>query len=364
MSSSKTSNSTSSVSEMKREFYEKRGNDKDTDLDITNMSKKLTQDLRKDVNQNVKVCRFLSREWMIMADTIARLGKISSLEATSTELHSEGKNAENEDKMPTLWECGEIGIRYLVEDGKMNLLLKVLFDFKESERELKLSGGRGKDLVPRYKFELGIGQTFLNAWRHSEVIQIMDVPFLLSYIAQILTNVIADTEQLNEVVESMSKGDDIHNFNQIPNSDFEECENEAKKENSSQTFRNINLAFRYRQEYLVIIYLGNIIEHSEETMHDGIGFAMRENNIFELMVSFISLLPSSELKHTEIQEIVKTLNLICSTEDFQIYQKQYLTSDAKVKFQECHERFICAFSKKLGFQGRKLIRPLLDAINS
>ena len=78
MSSSKTPNSTSSVSEMKREFYEKRGNDKDTDLDITNMSKKLTQDLRQDVNRNVKVCRFLSREWMIMADTIARLGNVIS----------------------------------------------------------------------------------------------------------------------------------------------------------------------------------------------------------------------------------------------------------------------------------------------
>ena len=76
MSSSKSSNNSSSASEMKREHYEKRLDDRDADLDIANISRKLSQDLRRDVNENVKKCAFLSKEWMVMADTIARLGNV------------------------------------------------------------------------------------------------------------------------------------------------------------------------------------------------------------------------------------------------------------------------------------------------
>ena len=81
----------------------------------------------------------------------------------------------------------------------MNLLLKVLSDFKISEQELKSRGDRERKRAARYKFELGIGQTFINAWRHREVIQIMDITFLLSYIAGILDYVIKDSMQLNEI---------------------------------------------------------------------------------------------------------------------------------------------------------------------
>ena len=244
----------------------------------------------------------------------------------------------------------------------MNLLLKVLSDFKESEREMKKKDERRRHLVARYKFELGIGQTFLNAWRHSEVIQIMDVQYLISYIAGIFDTVISDPVQLNEIIESMSTEYDFENSNLLPNSDIErECESEMK---SNQSNSDINLAFHYRQEYLVIIYLGKIIELSEETMQEEIGYCMRQHNVLELLVSFIVLLPPSNLKQEQIYEIVKAMNLICSTEDFDIYQNQYLTNDTKSKFKECEKTFISAYAKKVGFQGRKLIRPLLDAINS
>ena len=99
-------------------------------------------------------------------------------------------------------------------------------------------------------------------------------------------------------------------------------------------------------------------------MHEEIGHSIRQHKILELLVSFVALLPFSDIKEEEIHEIVKAMNLICSTEDFEIYQSQYLTVDAKSKIQECDEGFIAAYSKRIGFQGRKLIRPLLDAINS
>ena len=63
--------------DMKREQYAKQGDDGETQLDVETISKKLTQDLRRDVNQHVRSCSFLSSEWMMMADTIARLGMFS-----------------------------------------------------------------------------------------------------------------------------------------------------------------------------------------------------------------------------------------------------------------------------------------------
>jgi hypothetical protein len=99
----------------------------------------------------------------------------------------------------TLWECEEVTLRFLLEDGKMMLLLRLLDSYlsvcEAAERDRE--GGKvrgawfpGAALTSSAatsaagKFEWGMGQTLWNAWAHDEGIQVMDLALLWSCVAR------------------------------------------------------------------------------------------------------------------------------------------------------------------------------------
>ena len=81
----------------------------------------------------------------------------------------------------TLWECEELALRNVLEDGKLNLCLRNLVDYKTYELETAGRGGAGaaaaggaateitgeqRDTMD--KFEKGLGMVLRNAWRVTE----------------------------------------------------------------------------------------------------------------------------------------------------------------------------------------------------
>ena len=53
----------------------------------------------------------LSDNWCEMADSVGRIGSITEMEQKMPK--------QTEDA--TLWECEEVALRYIIEDGKLNL---------------------------------------------------------------------------------------------------------------------------------------------------------------------------------------------------------------------------------------------------
>lgn len=66
-----------------------------------------------------------------MAEVFGRMATISDMESKL----SAGKN-----DSATLWETEEQALRYLLEDGKLNLCLRSLVEFKKSQTESRMRG--------------------------------------------------------------------------------------------------------------------------------------------------------------------------------------------------------------------------------
>lgn len=65
-----------------------------------------------------------------MAETFGRVANISDVESSLPSAKKEG----------TLWETEEQALRFLLEDGKLNLCLRSLIDFKAKQIETRHNG--------------------------------------------------------------------------------------------------------------------------------------------------------------------------------------------------------------------------------
>jgi hypothetical protein len=72
----------------------------------------------------------LSDPWFEMADIFGRVANVSDVES---KLPSAKDNA-------TLWETEEQALRFVLEDGKLNLCLRLLIDFKTKQIETRKLG--------------------------------------------------------------------------------------------------------------------------------------------------------------------------------------------------------------------------------
>ncbi|KAF0754353.1 hypothetical protein AaE_005366 [Aphanomyces astaci] len=151
---------------------------KTADVDsLEKLSLKLTADLRNHI-RFLGDYPVLSAEWREMARNMMRFGEISEME----------RHMPKQDNA-TLWECEELALRYILEDGKLNLCLRLLVEYKDyehgiSQRDLDVQP-EAKELISQ--FERGLGVMLKNAWLHVEALQTTDLPLLLEYVAGVLT---------------------------------------------------------------------------------------------------------------------------------------------------------------------------------
>mmetsp|Transcript_14390 Transcript_14390/g.31516 ORF Transcript_14390/g.31516 Transcript_14390/m.31516 type:complete len:264 (+) Transcript_14390:363-1154(+) len=252
-----------------------------------------------------------------MAETFGRMATISDMESTL----SAGKAD------ATLWETEEQALRFLMEDGKLNICLRSLMDFKKGQIEARKTGkGAMLDYTPNCdKFEKGLGTILRNAWQHVEVLQTTDLPALIHHIADTFEAALAT----REVVVALGEGGDLHQ----------------------------------RQEVLVYYYLDGMMRRVEDIREGRIMPIIRERGLFMLGVRVLQLiaphlLPSHTLKAAQ------ALSGVAETEDYSTYTEAYINPSSLQDVES-----ITSFKDEvLGvimghLEQRRLIRPLVDAID-
>lgn len=102
---------------------------KDDSDDFDALTEKLAADLRRSIRQ-LENYPILSDGWFEMAETFGRVATISEMES---KLPSTKQDA-------TLWETEEQAIRFLMEDGKLNMCLRCLAEFKTEQIQTRRTG--------------------------------------------------------------------------------------------------------------------------------------------------------------------------------------------------------------------------------
>lgn len=166
------------------------------------LSDRLASDLRRSIRQ-LGSHPLLSEAWMEMAEICGRIANVSDMESKLS--------ASKDDA--TLWETEEQALRFLLEDGKLNLCLRNLVDYKREQRisQLEGSGSILDNIAQCDKFEKGLGVVLRNAWTHVEALQTTDLSALLNYIADVIDNTLAQPA----IIESHMTAGDIHQRQEI-----------------------------------------------------------------------------------------------------------------------------------------------------
>jgi hypothetical protein len=73
-----------------------------------------------------------SEQWCDMAEIFGRIASISDIEQSLSAAKGDGDG--------TLWETEEQALRYLIEDGKLNLCLRQMIEFKRQQKLNEMDG--------------------------------------------------------------------------------------------------------------------------------------------------------------------------------------------------------------------------------
>lgn len=280
---------------------------------LEDLSNKLAEDLRKHIRKLASFPLFADA-WFEMADVLGRVANVSDMESKLA--------AEKEDK--TLWETEEQALRFLIEDGKLNLCLKNLIEFKQHQRRARVigSGPIFDFAVECDKFERGLGIILKNAWSHVEALQTSDLIGLMHHIADVIEGAL----EAPELLRFHCKAGDLHQ----------------------------------RQEIVVFYYLYDVMRHLDEISETRVMPTIRERGIFMLSVNLIERVHTGVLG-VHILKALSSLALMAGTEDFITYTNQYIRQENVVTLVDF--KASCLVSFQSDFENRKIIRPLVDCID-
>lgn len=250
-------------------------NKSDTDS-LYRLSEKLTQDLRKSIRL-IGSCDILSPEWIEIAEIFERIAQVSDLESKLS--------SEKNDK--TLWETEEQSLRFLLEDGKLNISLQSLIDFKMRQIFLNRNNDQTMNTIHCHKFEKGLGIVLRNAWNHIEALQTTNIPNLIRYCGEILSHIVIFPE--NHFIYFC----DINNVN--------------------------------FQESLVFSYIDNIMHFVHDLGEQRVMPYIRECEIISALISTLFLNnDKNSITRSLVIKISCIIAQIFSTEDYLTNRKLYL----------------------------------------
>lgn len=303
------------------------------------LSEKLALDLRKSI-RSLGTCPLFSDPWMSMVDDIARISNITEMESHLTAADSKSDGA-------TLWETKEQALRFLIEDGKLNVCLNNMVEFKKFQLNARrdpsssssstapppsFEAGAKYGLTPSQsvssdirteksdRFEKCLGIILKNVWVHVEALQTTDLVVLIRHIASVMEGV-SDSP---EIVQSLSD-------------------------------------LGHRQEVLVYHYLYDMLVRVDDIKEERVMPFIRESGIFMLAIRALSIL-HSHLTRTDTLKALGSLSLLVETEDFATYKDQYIkcTQDAQdlVLLNSS-----CIEVVNTDMENRKVVRPLQDCID-
>ena len=288
--------------------YKRSGSNSDL-TGLEGLSNRLTRDLKQNIRL-IKDCPVLSDAWCEMADFVGRIKSITDIEAALPK----------EDESQTMWEGDELALRYVMEEGKLNLCLRTLVAFRESsygdrtDNEAKDCHDRSYRTQKLDAFEIGMGGLLRNAWAHDEAVQTTDLPLLVGYVAGVLRDA---------------------------------CENDRmNKEDITQ-----------RQEVSSLHYLRHLCRHIDRLPR--FTTLAKDERIVERVVAFLDA-HADKLPKDDLLVAAQALSELIDSEDFQTFEEQYLPEKSADRLATFKNRFLGPFLDD--YDTRKTIQPLLRQI--
>lgn len=274
--------------------------------DLEQLSNRLTQDLRAHIRY-LNDYPIFSVEWNQMAQGLGRIGNICEMEAKMPKKH------ENE----TLWDGEEIALRYILEDGKLNLCLRELVKFQEfmaTGRSETVQVANAKELLTT--FETGLVLLLKNAWLHCEAIQTTDIHLLVKYISSVM-----DLSCNRPDLVSQKK-------------------------------------FQHSSELMIVYFIMGLMKWIDDLGESRVMPLMIEHDIFMKLVRHIDHF-GSKFQDKDMDTAAQALSMICDTEDFQANPESYVGSERdEAQVVQVKQEFL---ESVIQSEKRKF-RPLLDTV--
>jgi len=239
----------------------------------------------------------LTESWIKMADSISQVAEVAFMEL-EVPFKSDSQVKELKGRKPdgTLWDQEEdqLAIRILLEEGKINLCMRLLDEYKNvvGVRNRKVLQKKAADetsidiklIEDRMdQFEKGMGIILHLSVQHEEVLQILDLPMFLAYMSRIIQHV-------------------------------EDREDLFKKKRLSQFPVDFNGADK-TQEAIVFHYLSSVSSHIESIDEERIMSLIEQYSLLSLTINHIAANRDWYANDT-IAAVIKFLHNIFDSETY------------------------------------------------
>ena len=266
--------------------------------------------------RNLGAYPVLSPAWLEMVDSLSRMAIVTEMESNLPQ-----------SKDATLWETEEQAVRFIMEDGKLNLILRSMVEYKSYMRKVINTPEEievRSHMIECDKFEFGLGGVLRACWIHVEGIQTTDLSELFQYINDVLSYAISSTTILA----------DLHSTGNLLKS----------------------------QEVLVITYIGQILRHIEILRESRIMPLIRSQGLFMIIIKYIFKI-SNYITDDIMIDILETMSILVETEDFVTYREKYVSAEDIDNLVEIKKEILMPLQSALKPEKRRALRPLSDAID-
>lgn len=164
-----------------------------TDEVVSNLSRRLSGELRQQI-RSLTLLEPFSPNWMLQQETVHHIAAFAIAETSAA---ASGKSVPSMIGVtggPSLWEKDECCIRFLLEEGKTNLVLRLLVDYaafastEDGMRALAQNPQVNEPIGRRYERDLcGLVEVML---RNVEGCQTIDLTLLIEYCAHMIFSVL------------------------------------------------------------------------------------------------------------------------------------------------------------------------------
>jgi len=280
--------------------------------DLEELTQKLSEDLRKYI-VSLDFVPWLSREWFALAEPLRYTASIAGMENKLRKTKGDANQ--------TLWESDQLACRYLLEEGKVNLVLRLLTDAKSKSIE-DVDGTRtkaaveslGVDAAIPQAIEQDLGVLLRCALEHAEATATLDLLEFSQHIAAVLTH--------------MSMMDGERDYSGM-------------------------------QEVMVIHYVDTIAAFLEDLGEDRVMQLYSDSKILHLLVSVLATKHTTYDKDTVVAA-ARAINSIMDSEHFQTHPELHLLEDDQSVLVSLGEKFLDELCKDVKF--RMSIRSLSDHV--
>eukprot|EP00698_Gefionella_okellyi_P018868 TRINITY_DN570_c0_g2_i1.p1 TRINITY_DN570_c0_g2~~TRINITY_DN570_c0_g2_i1.p1 ORF type:complete len:330 (-),score=82.52 TRINITY_DN570_c0_g2_i1:970-1935(-) len=255
---------------------------------VDDATRKLTAELRRHIRA-MAAYPPLTPEWFVMVESLQHIASIALMEQSPAKPGSQA----------TLWDRDEMSVRYLLEEGKLNMCLRALHFHSSLKRELAQNPEILAQKAEELQLSPAVVQNKLDLFEHSmglllkcafdsvESLQTCDLPELIAMCGEVLLAVQLDKSQQA--------------------ADFD---------------RN--------QESVVLHYLASLGRHLESLNEDRVMASLAEHNVMGLVVAHVNS-NKDVLKQDAIIAACEFLSCAIDTDTFDTRRDQFLNRDQRVQ---------------------------------